>query len=245
MPKTIQEENGKSILVAEDNPINQEITVRILLKAGYRVEAVADGLEVLETVKANSYDLILMDCQMPQMDGYEATREVRRRGLKIPIIALTANALKEDREQCLAAGMSDYVTKPVHAQTLLRAVDNWLSANPITTSVIDLKVIEALDALDEDGSQGLIAKLVQLYIDTVPQGLHELRGAAVIPGPRLVKQAHFLKSSHANLGMHKAVAILQKMEDGDYKAKDLPELISQLETEIQRGIAELQRLHRR
>jgi two-component system sensor histidine kinase/response regulator len=233
--------NKKRILVAEDNSINQEITVHILLKAGYRVEAVASGLEVLQVMRAIPCDLILMDCQMPEMDGYEATRNLRAQGLDIPIVALTANAFKEDRDHCLAAGMSDYVTKPVSERILIQAVDSWLYPAAKEDSVIDEDLLGQLRALDEDGSQGLIKKLVQVYCATAPKGLADLRAAANQP-ELLRKHAHYLKSSNANLGVHRAVEILQKIEDGDFQPDALTDLLDRLETEIKKAQEELLRL---
>lgn len=114
------------ILIAEDNTINQLITVQMLKIAGYRADVVANGREVLLALNSISYDLILMDCQMPEMDGYEATRILRQQQSKLPIIALTANAFKEDRIRCLESGMSDYLTKPLDRFVLISAVDRWL-----------------------------------------------------------------------------------------------------------------------
>ncbi|MEK6555846.1 MAG: CHASE domain-containing protein, partial [Bdellovibrionota bacterium] len=118
------------ILVAEDNRINQMIALAILKKLGYSAHAVANGKEVLEAVKESPFDLILMDCQMPDMDGYEATHHIRaslnERNRIIPIIALTANALKGDREKCLVAGMNDYISKPVKEKDLFQVIEKWL-----------------------------------------------------------------------------------------------------------------------
>ncbi|MFD1625948.1 ATP-binding protein [Azospirillum griseum] len=119
------------ILLAEDVPMNQIVTSSILCKAGHTVEVAEDGLAAVEALRAGEYDLILMDMQMPRMDGVQATQEIRRmagaRGA-IPIIALTANALADQLQRCLDAGMNDHVTKPIDRDTLLSAVDRWLGA---------------------------------------------------------------------------------------------------------------------
>lgn len=126
------------ILLAEDNTINQMIATKQLAKLGYHVDAVANGLEVLEALRGAHYDLILMDCQMPEMDGYEATRrirlgqEVEQKG--IPIIAMTANALKGDRELCIEAGMNDYVSKPIALAELAKVIEKWMTASELKAS---------------------------------------------------------------------------------------------------------------
>ena len=119
------------VLVAEDNVVNQEVALGILRKLGFQAEAVADGLEAIESLTTLPYDLVLMDMQMPEMDGLEATRVIRDPNSAvlnhlIPVIAMTANAMPGDREICLAAGMNDYVSKPVSPQTLIEALNNWL-----------------------------------------------------------------------------------------------------------------------
>ena len=118
------------ILVAEDNLVNQKVSAKILRKLGFRCEVAADGIEALEACRTSHFDLVLMDCQMPEMDGFEATREIRRRERggsgHIPIVAMTANAMKGDREMCLEAGMDDYLAKPVNPQELESIILYWL-----------------------------------------------------------------------------------------------------------------------
>jgi PAS domain S-box-containing protein len=122
---------GARILVAEDNVVNQEVALGILRKLGMRADAVADGIEVIDALKTLPYDLVLMDVQMPEIDGLEATRVIRNpqstvRNHRIPIIAMTANAMQGDRERCLEAGMNDYIAKPVSPQALVEALNTWL-----------------------------------------------------------------------------------------------------------------------
>jgi PAS domain S-box-containing protein len=121
--------NGIRILLAEDNQINQVVATKQLAKIGCHCDTVANGQEAIEALKNLPYDLVLMDCQMPEMDGYEATRLIRSMNApfsKIPIIAMTANAMKGDREKCLEAGMNDYVTKPISVSALSKVIENWL-----------------------------------------------------------------------------------------------------------------------
>ena len=119
------------ILVAEDNHVNQMVAVAMLRKLGYRADVVANGLEVLETLERVPYDLVLMDCQMPEMDGYEACEEIRRRSqlIDIPVVAMTAHALASDRERCFAVGMSDYISKPVKVKVLKTILERWLDSD--------------------------------------------------------------------------------------------------------------------
>ncbi len=122
-------EHRPRVLVVEDNPVSQRVASRNLEKLDYRVDVAANGLEALDAVDRQSYALVLMDCQMPEMDGFVATEEIRRReagGAHLPIIALTAGAMIEDEERALAAGMDDYLAKPLMVEDLAAAVQRWV-----------------------------------------------------------------------------------------------------------------------
>jgi CheY-like chemotaxis protein len=122
-------EQALRILMAEDNAINQRVGKLILQRAGYYIDLVADGREALAAHRAQPYDVILMDCQMPTMDGFEASRLIRQLDAKQPvIIAVTANALLGERERCLEAGMNDYLSKPFQAEQLIAVVKKWATA---------------------------------------------------------------------------------------------------------------------
>jgi two-component system, sensor histidine kinase SagS len=124
---SVQANEPPRILMAEDNPINQRVGKLILKRAGFNIDVVADGNEALEAHRARPYDLILMDCQMPTMDGFEASRKIRQLTQPQPvIIAVTANALVGERERCLNAGMDDYLSKPFQAEQLVAMVKKWV-----------------------------------------------------------------------------------------------------------------------
>lgn len=117
------------LLLAEDNPVNRKLALKMLERAGFAADVAINGAEALAKVQQNRYDIVLMDCQMPDMDGYEATRRIRALGIqyaKLPIVALTANAMVGDREKCLAAGMSDYLSKPLRQDEFLAMLERWL-----------------------------------------------------------------------------------------------------------------------
>ena len=128
-PEASENVHNVLVLVAEDNPVNRKLALQQLKRLGYGAHAVADGREAIDAAASGDYDLVLMDCQMPEVDGFEATREIRRvereRGGHLPIIAMTANALEGDREACLAAGMDDYLAKPVQLSALRAAVERY------------------------------------------------------------------------------------------------------------------------
>jgi two-component system, sensor histidine kinase and response regulator len=120
--------------VVEDNVVNQKVAVRLLEKLGLRVDVAANGLEAVKLLGELAYDVVFMDCQMPEMDGFEATSVIRQReatsGHHVPIIAMTANALQGDAEHCLAAGMDDYLSKPVSFEALAAAARKWAVTPP-------------------------------------------------------------------------------------------------------------------
>ena len=123
----LKAETSLRIMMAEDNPINQRVGKLILQRAGFNIDLVGDGSEAFEAHRAHPYDLILMDCQMPMMDGFEASRQIRSLTVQPQpvIIAVTANALVGERERCLNAGMDDYLSKPFQAEQLVAVVKKW------------------------------------------------------------------------------------------------------------------------
>ncbi|MDI9537988.1 MAG: response regulator, partial [Bacteroidota bacterium] len=128
-PEDVNTDLGrKQILLVEDNPINQKIAEKMLLRLDYHVTIVSNGREAVDVMdnKGSEFSLILMDVQMPELNGLDATKELRSKGFKLPVIAMTANALKGDREICIEAGMNDYIGKPVRFETLESIVSKWI-----------------------------------------------------------------------------------------------------------------------
>jgi PAS domain S-box-containing protein len=245
------------ILLAEDNITNQQVALGILKRLGLRADTVTTGAEAVRSLEALPYDLVLMDVQMPEMDGLEATRLIRdpRSAVQrheIPIIAMTAHAMQGDRERCLEAGMNDYVTKPVSAQALADAVERWLprddgeipvhapagppAAAPAKAEGADAPVFDRAGMMarlmdDED----LARTVVDGFLEDAPRQIEALRsylGAGDAPGA--LRQAHTIKGASATVGGEALRAVAFEMEkaaiagDFDAVAAHLPDLESQL-----------------
>ena len=216
------------ILVAEDNIANQKVALRMLERLGYAAEAVANGIEVLDALERVPYDLVLMDCQMPEMDGYEATKEIRKRegeSRYTTIIAMTANALGGDRERCIEAGMDDYISKPVKKETLRAAIERWTVDRGASDSdgeqgpddsggVIDLSVIAELRRLRSATDPEFFNHLMDLFIQETPQRLAAIGAAIEGEDPaKLAQQAHALKGSCAQLGARRMAGLCGILEE--------------------------------
>ncbi len=196
------------ILVAEDNIVNQKVALQLLQQIGYRADVANNGLEVLEALHHQSYDVVLMDVQMPKMDGLAATRRICqewRHAARPRIIAMTANAMQGDREECLNAGMDDYVTKPIRVeelvQALIRVVGGTGESLPLSSAPIDAKVLQSFrDMVGENGSS-IVAEMIDCYLEDAPELLSAI-SQAVAQGDAigLRRAAHTLKSSSTTLG---------------------------------------------
>ena len=130
MPRRPRTQFAARVLLVEDNKVNQLVARGLLSKLGLSVDVAGDGVEALERLSAEEYDLVFMDCQMPRMDGFEATRRIRSDASlpqQVPIVAMTANAMEGDRQRCLDVGMDDYIAKPVDVNRLYQAVEHWLT----------------------------------------------------------------------------------------------------------------------
>ena len=234
---TMGERHPLKILVVEDNLVNQKVAVRMLERMGYRADIASNGLEVLQALERQHYDLVFMDIQMPEMDGLEATRRIREQVRYQPyIIAMTAHALEGDRERCLQAGMDDYVSKPVKIEELQHALESSLS-HIVPEPALDQMVIEGLRRLQMDGEPDIIEELGELFLERAPGRIEAMHQALEDREPeKLSREAHNLKSSSANVGAMKLSALARDLEtmgrSGDLTRA--PGLISQAEAELGR-----------
>jgi CheY-like chemotaxis protein len=208
-----------SVLLVEDNMVNRTLALEMLQRLGCDAMHAGNGVEALDALDKQDFDVVLMDCQMPVMDGFIATRKLRERELakkKEPtrVVALTANALAGDREACLAAGMNDYLAKPFTLaqlrNILLPSKVSRSAANKVT---LDANAIEAVRQLDPDGSDRLLARLIALYRDDSSQLLADIdNGMRTGDAQAVARAAHTLKSSSANLGATNVASIARQIE---------------------------------
>ncbi|MCX6894788.1 MAG: response regulator, partial [Verrucomicrobia bacterium] len=209
------------LLLADDNPINQKVGLSVLKKLGYQADLAANGVEVLHALEKNPYDLVFLDVQMPEMDGLEAAREICRRwpaGKRPHLIAMTGAALVGDKEKCLAAGMDDYVSKPVRVGELQAVIEKWGAAKAVPVAaaapdeaLLDARMIAELREVPSDGGAPLLVELVDLFRESAPRNLAQIRASLHDPA-KLSFEAHTLKSMSLNLGANHVVALAQKLE---------------------------------
>ena len=253
---------GGRVLLAEDSPVNQEVARALLASLGCEVDVAWNGREALEALSRRPYDLVLMDCMMPVLDGFEATRELRRREgeaphrAHIPVVALTASAMVGDRQRCLAAGMDDYLPKPFRGAELRALVRRHLApvaapaaetetrepvppppAGPAPPGCLDAGVLDSLRALQPAGGASLVERVVAAYLEHTPSQLAEAR-AALLRGDTAVlrRAAHTLKSSSANVGALRLSALCRELEADakDSLSNHAEEGVARIETEFAR-----------
>jgi two-component system sensor histidine kinase/response regulator len=241
------------VLLAEDNPMNQKLAVTLLKKAGYSVEAVENGKLAVEALNRKPYDLILMDVQMPEMDGFETTQAIRERKddrKSTPIVAMTAHAMKGDRERCLAAGMDDYVSKPIEPQELLEVVKKWVVSidQEETTSERDQSkkeprrdnpVVEIDKVLSDrfGGDTEFFAGILREFLGYAPRQLENLARAIEESDHKMVEnEAHSLKGAVGNLGAKRLAELSYDLERTGRKGdlSNAAELLENLRIELKR-----------
>ncbi len=215
------------ILLAEDNPVNQKLAVQLLKKRGHNVEVVNNGSEALAVSERRSFDLVLMDVQMPVMGGLEATMQIRKRekrtGAHLPIVAMTAHAMKGDRERCLEAGMDGYVSKPVRKKDLFDAIEGAVLAGlpPVESHTPRAaerarsgRAIDAQELREQlDGDRELLRELVELFLKNSPHTLASLRHGVNAADPKEIEAtAHRLRGTLGNFSATRAAATAEELE---------------------------------
>lgn len=245
------------ILVAEDNPVNREVALIMLESFGLNVDTAEHGKEALDASALVPYDLILMDMQMPVMDGLEATKQIRRREesqlphSKLPIVALTANAVEGDMERCINVGMDGYLSKPFSKVQLYNIIAPWL-VTPRHTHIadeilitedihekfekpmpIEIAALKAIAALDEDNAGAIVNKIIQLFLDNLASQCETLLNTPVRNTETIRSVSHSLKSSCANVGAKNLSQLCKKLEQtiGELSEAEVKMLISEIELE--------------
>lgn len=263
---TMAERLPLRILLADDNLINQKVGVKMLQRLGYRPEVAANGVEVIKLLEQQPFDLIFLDVQMPETDGYEAARRIRQKwndAQRPQLIAMTGNALEGDRERCLEAGMDDYVAKPVRIPELQTVILRWgetrqsaldtsiprsmsaavAPAGAAAEPILDPTIIAELSEMKSREGVPLLCELIDLFFQNAPKHLEEIKTA----GDNLQQlsfAAHVFRGMSLNLGANGLGQLCQELEDlaqaGNTVA--IPALIPRLESAYQRTAAEFQRI---
>lgn len=242
------------ILVVEDNLVNQELAKAILASLECRTTLCSDGAEAVKQFAEHAFDLILMDCQMPVMDGYAATEQIRafeskRQRVETPIIALTAATISGDRERCAAVGMDDFLSKPFIVDDLVDKLKHWLphkvhivstdsrreTTKSRSLSALDLSALARIRGLDPSGSTAVLARIINIYLETTPEQIRTITEACAQENRDVVrKTAHSLKSSSANVGAETLSVACKRLEVQalDAQWQVLSDLITTIENEF-------------
>jgi CheY-like chemotaxis protein/HPt (histidine-containing phosphotransfer) domain-containing protein len=215
------------ILLVEDDPTNQEVALRSLQHLGYTaVEVVEDGRQALAALAARDFDLVLMDCHLPQLDGYQASREIRNRASAVrnhavPIVALTAAAMEGDRQKCLAAGMNAYLAKPLRFDALRQAIEQWAGSGPAVqpsaapvAGAADAKPFDSAEFTESVmGSEDLARRIIRGFVDDMPRQIARL-AEAVSDGDagKVTLLAHSIKGAAASVSSHEMRQASQALE---------------------------------
>jgi signal transduction histidine kinase/CheY-like chemotaxis protein/HPt (histidine-containing phosphotransfer) domain-containing protein/streptogramin lyase len=230
---------GRRVLLAEDNPVNQKVGRGTLEKLGCRVDIVANGADAVEAWSTGRYDFILMDCQMPVMDGYQAAREIRTREAgrgRIPIVALTADAMPGTEQRCRESGMDDYLTKPLNRLRLKNTLAKYLDeSTALPEDPIDWEQFLTVTDSDPQFAQ----ELAQVFIDAGDAALRDIRAAVASNDLHAVQRvAHSLKGSSANIRAEKASSAASRLEEAARAGaiQEIPKLEQELRIEAERAI---------
>ena len=252
------------VLVAEDNPTNRLVATLMLRNLGCRVVVAGDGREALQLIDREDFDLVFMDCEMPEMDGFEATAAIRSRSDRragLPIIAVTAQAMQGDRNRCLRAGMNDYISKPVRPEAFAAALDRWAlpahreagdsewslensepapSSDAFLPAALDAAVVERLHALERATEPGLVQQIFDSFVSEGGQQIGGLRRLALRAESEAIRRAaHLLKGASATVGADGLAELAGELQRKalDCPATDSLELIDRLDAEFKRVVA--------
>lgn len=263
----VKEGSGsKRLLVAEDNSLNRKVAAKVLGRFGYLVDTVSNGREVLAAMESTTYDAILMDCQMPVLDGYQATAAIRKMeentGRHTPVIALTAHAMVSDRKKCLDAGMDDYIAKPFDPKNLQKVIESLTekknkarslnshtgktSTNKLKTKMkrVDVEMLKEVISLKEVDGFAFANELLTIFSKTTPKDIAKLDKALKAKNlPRVVEIAHSMKSGSANLGavvFHHLCKTLERSARNE-EPKRCRKIFNELRLEFSKTDAELRR----
>jgi CheY-like chemotaxis protein len=244
------------ILVAEDNPINLRLTVRILEQMGYRPDVAANGLEVLDALDRQHYDIVFMDIQMPEMDGLEATSHIRStmpQDAGPVIIAVTANAMTEDRQRCIDAGMNDYLSKPVRLNDVQDMLLRWgdfrprervsVSSDDAVIELLDAQTIGMLRELDNSADNAIFIELLDVFRHQTPELINAvIKAQQAGNADDLQRAAHTMKGSALNLGARELADLCQRIETAaaDAQFSRVETIIPALQHSFQRSLAALE-----
>jgi CheY-like chemotaxis protein/HPt (histidine-containing phosphotransfer) domain-containing protein len=261
-PSPVAAPRPASVLLADDNPVNTRLIVKTLEKHGHRVHCVSNGRDAVTSVTEQTFDLVLMDVQMPEMDGLDATRAIRHGEIgtsrRLPIVALTAHAMKGDREVCLAAGMDAYLTKPVRAEALLDVIERLTGSRstspPVPVALPEKTPLAAQPALDAvealarvAGDRELLGELVDLFRTESTRVIEEMRRAIEVGDSKtLERSAHKLRGSVASFSARGATQLALSLEimgrDTSLPSGDASRALAALEAELGRLGIELAQL---
>ncbi len=207
------------ILLAEDNPVNQQVAATMLRKRGHHVDIVANGRDAVNAVADKEYDLVLMDVQMPELDGVSATKEIRSSGNKLPIIAMTAHAMAGDRERCLVAGMTEYVAKPFKPHELFAAVEGWSLSQGSEDGDTErddgppVDVESFRSTLREAGVEEAVESMIEAFLHDAPRRMDQLESAVLAADVgQVYKTAHAFKSASGTIGARRLAELLKQVE---------------------------------
>ena len=248
------------VLVADDNMVNREVAQWILRTRAYRVDVVENGVEAVAAMDAHAYDAVLMDCQMPELDGYAAAAEIRRRegrSRHTPIIALTANALAGEREKCLAAGMDDYISKPLRPEALFAILDRYTRVAPDTDTSpapptaaqeepLERSALEKMRTLERSGGLAFVDRVIATFLHQTPGQLAAMRAAlSGADADQLRALAHSLRGSSETLGAREMARTCAELESAPLarsgNAETLLALLTRLDDEYGRVRPALER----